>query len=229
MYLFETLHEFCDMMMLNMSERVARLEATVQSRGTGPAPDENQGGDVAVRFRDGDLWIGSNTRSHYGTAQRQLKNRIDESKHLFGVDYVWWTAQEADDRDDDNKRIGRCFGPKAVGQAATSFIPGWFGPTMGARVLPAGVDGAKDKQYRLYTSTYFQTWIMADARIPNLCNNRIPSHRLDNGMDYVTGKQGAIPAYYTIDRNDKTFLWRLMRTIEERQGLPALPGKVVSK
>src|SRR5262249_56878818 len=138
MYIFEGLTEFSAMMMRNMSERLA----------TG-AGDDKLGGEVAVRFKDGSLPIAGNTQGQYGTAQSQSKNRVDESKHLYGVDYVWWSAVRAEDKDANAKRVGRVFGPKVAGTAATSDIPRWFGPTLGTAAVPteAGVE------YRLYLTT----------------------------------------------------------------------------
>jgi hypothetical protein len=210
MYLFEGLTEFSQMMMDNMAERVARLES-------GQGGQEKQGGDVAVRFKDGDYWVGGNTPSHYGVAQRQIKLRVDESKHLMGVDYVLWTAVEADDRDQQNKRQGRVFGPKVAGTAATADILRWFGPSLGTRVVPG--DAGKAPEYRLYMQTYFQTWDSLDAKVPNLCNNRIPPHQLRKG------KADAIPEHYVVDPNDRTLLWKVLQTIEERQGLAPLVRK----
>lgn len=209
MYLFEGLTEFSQMMMDNMADRVAKLE-------TMGGTNEKQGGDVAVRFRDGDYWVGGNTQSHYGTAQRQIKLRVDESKHLIGADYVLWTAVEADDRDEKNKRQGRCFGPKVAGTAATPDIQRWFGPTLGTRIVPAGGDGNKEVEFRLYMQTYFQKWDALDKNVPNLCNNRIPPHQLKRG------EPGGVPDFYPVKPEDKTLLWRVIQLIDEKQGLSPL-------
>ena len=214
MYLFEGLTEFSQKMMDDMAERVAKVETL--------GGNEKQGGDVSVRFKDGDYWVGGSTQSHYGIAQRQIKLRVDESKHLLGVDYVLWTAVEADDRDQQNKRQGRVFGPKVAGTAATADIQRWFGPTLGTRVVPKHGTMAGD-EWRLYMQTYFQTWDSIDAKVPNLCNNRIPSHALRKGQ------KDAVPEYFVFSPDDKTLLWRVIQLIEERQGLKLLAkGEVKS-
>lgn len=209
-YLFDGgLTEFSQMMMDDMGERVARNE-------TLGGANEKQGGDVAIRFLDGTYAVGGNTQSQYGAAQRQIKLRVDETKGL-DVDYVIWTAVEADDRDAANKRQGRVFGPKVSGTAATADIPRWFGPTLGTRFVPKHGQMQAD-EHRLYMRTYFQSWDGLDAKVPNLCNNRIPPHRLDG-----------IPEYYTIAPGEKTKLWQVMQEIEKRMGLPALARVTATK
>lgn len=204
MYLFEGLTEFSEMMMKDMSRRVAMGEAM-----TG----EKQGGEVAIRFRDGDLWIGGNTQGQYGTAQSQIKSRVDESKHLLGVDYVIWTAVEGMDTDEKNKRTGKVFGPKIAGNAKTGDVPRWFGPTLGTRKVPQH-GTMKGDEYRLYLSTYFQAWDTLDSKIPNICNNRIPTHQLSD-----------VPAHLVVDPNDTTLLWRVLQMIEKKQlAQPQGPG-----
>lgn len=213
-YFIEGLTEMGAMMMQNMAQRAARGEST--------------GGDIPVRFQDGQMWVGSPTRGHYGTAQNQLKNRVGESKHL-PVDYVWWTAGREDGKDSD--RNITVFGPKLPGSAATADVPRWFGTTLSSCAVPvAGANGTQAIEYRLYLQKYFCTWIDAIKQMENLVNNRIPPERLRG-----------IPSYVVIDQSKdhvediggmkirfgerSTVLWDICRLIEERQA----PLKVVGK
>jgi hypothetical protein len=206
MYQFEGLTEFSAMMMKDMSVRTAKYMLTGSAQ-------ESLGGNSAVAFRDGELIVGGTTLPHFGTAQSQIKYRVDESKHLHGVDFVLWTAVDSDDRDKDNKRAGRCFGPKVAGSAATSDIPRWFGPTLGTCLVPQH-GTMKGKEYRLYMETFYQTWDALDAKVPNLCNNRIPPNQLRRG------KPDQVPEYYVVDPENETLLWDVLKLICERQGVP---------
>lgn len=190
-YVFEGLTEFSDMLMKDMSRR--------------SAAGEKMGEDVAVRFKDGDVEIAGSSRSSYGVAQRQMKNRVDESKHL-PVDYVLWSAGREDGVDRDRNGV-TVFGPKIAGSAATADVPRWFGPTLSAVAVPMGTpEKPAEPEFRLYLSKYYQTWLPLQAKLENVCNNRIPPHRM-NG----------IPPFVVVKPEDDICLWKVLRQIEERQ------------
>lgn len=205
-YIYEGLTEFGAMMMSNLSIRAAK--------------GENTGGDIPVRFKDGQMDIGSPTRGHYGTAQSQLKNRVGESKHL-PVDYVWWTAGREDGKDDDRGIL--VFGPKLPGHAATSDVPRWFGTTLSACSVP--VENGNN-EYRLYLQKYLQTWIPLIAKTENVVNNRIPPERLQGIPQYVVvdhSKQ--VIEVAGVKMSPKTLLYDITRLIEERQAPVKKEGK----
>lgn len=183
---------FGEKMMDNMSDRSAK--------------GEKIGEDIAVRFKDGSTDIGGVSRSAYGIAQRRVKRAVEYSRLVPGVDYVIWTFHKA--RGEDDVKRTPVFGPKIVGSAATDDVPRWFGPCLAATKWPIS---GKD-EYRLYLSTYFETFNAVTKDIAHICNTRIPPVALDN-----------VPDYYVFDRAKKgefggeTLLWDVIQLIERKQ------------
>jgi hypothetical protein len=191
------------------SERLLDDQANRAAKG------EKTGGDVAVRFTDGNLMIGSNTQSSYGVAQRRLKDAVEKSR-LLPVEYVIWTAHK-DRGTDDMKRVP-VFGPKLAGHAATDDAPRWFGQCFPVTNYP--VKGGIEK--RIYVASYYEDWNPIVKDVEHLANSRVPPHVL-KGM----------PQFYVFDAERKgqfggeTLLWDLVREIERRQaeaGKQALVG-----
>jgi energy-coupling factor transporter ATP-binding protein EcfA2 len=187
--LYEGMTAFGEMLMDNMTARSAK--------------GDRIGEDVAVRFQDGSANIASASRSSYGIAQRRMKQAVQESRHL-PVDYVIWTATK--ERGEDTDRRVSIFGPKLPGSAATPDIPRWFGPCLGSVLVPP--QGTKPAERRLYLTTYFETWNSFTSGVENTCNSRIPPSQLKG-----------VPEFYKFDPDDDTLLWKVVKMIEERQGL----------
>jgi len=203
-YIFEGMTEFSEILMQNLQKRAAL--------------GENTGGNIATRFQDGNVWIGSNTQGHYGTAQNQVRNHIRESRHL-PVDYVWWSARMEDGKDQDRGGVV-VFGPKIAGTAKTPEIPAWFGTTLSCCTVPVAKNGTTEAEYRLYLREYYQSWIPLIANIKCIVDNRIPPPRLKGLPQYIEWTQ---PREKEVEVAGQklpldTLLWYLTRLIEERQG-----------
>jgi len=191
--LYEGMTGFAEKMMDNMSDRSAK--------------GEKIGEDIAVRFRDGQTDIGGVSRSAYGIAQRRIKRAVEYSRMVPGIDYVIWTAHKA--RGEDDVKRSPVFGPKIVGSAATDDVPRWFGPCLGVSKWP--LDASKS-EFRVYLTTYFETFNQITKDVACVCNSRIPPQTL-NG----------VPDYYVFDRTKtgrfggETLLWDIVKQIEEKQ------------
>jgi hypothetical protein len=189
---FEGLTGFSDSLMSNMSDRSAK--------------GEKIGEDIAVRFKDGNLDVGGVSRSAYGIAQRRMQRAVEASRNIPGVDYVIWTAHK--DRGEDDVKRSPVFGPKLVGHAATDDAPRWFGPCFSATKWPLP---GKD-EYRLYMSSYFETFNAVTKDIMHICNSRIPTSVL-----------GGVPDYFVFDKDKKgqygaeTLLYDVISMIESKQ------------
>lgn len=201
-YIYEGMTEFSELLMQNLQKRAAL--------------GENTGGNIATRFQDGQMMIGSNTQGHYGTAQNQMRNHIRESRHL-PVDYVWWSARMEDGKDDD--RGGTVvFGPKISGTKKTPEIPAWFGTTLSACSVPVTTNNKTESEYRLYLREYYMDWIQIVAKVKCIVDNRIPPANLKG-----------IPQFVKVDHELKeldvagvkmpteTLLWHVTKLIEARQ------------
>ena len=166
------------------------------------------GEDVAVRFKDGTVDIAGASRSSYGIAQRRIEQAVNNSRNIPGVDYVIWTAHK--DRGEDDVRRSPVFGPKLAGHAATDDAPRWFGPCLGVSKWP-GTNGKGD-EFRVYTTSFYETFNAITKDILHLCNSRVPTAQLV-GM----------PDYYVFDKMKEgkfgrdTLLWDIIADIEERQ------------
>jgi hypothetical protein len=188
---------FGEKMMDNMSDRSAK--------------GEKIGEDIAVRFRDGQVDIGGVSRSAYGIAQRRIKRAVEYSRMVPGVDYVIWTFHKA--RGEDDVKRSPVFGPKIVGSAATDDVPRWFGPCLSATKWP--ISAGKD-EYRVYLTSYFETFNAITKEIMHIVNSRIPPSQLDGVQDY-----------YVFDRAKKgpfgaeTLLWDIVQMIEQKQAAAA--------
>lgn len=186
--------------MTGFSERLLDNQADRSAAG------EKIGGDIAVRFKDGDLNIGSNTQSSYGIAQRRIKDAVDKSR-LLPVDYVIWTAHK-DRGTDDMKRVP-VFGPKLAGHAATDDAPRWFGQCFSVTNWPIA---GKSPEKRVYVQNYFEDFNATTKDVEHLVNTRIPPHVLKG-----------FPAFYVFDREKtgqfgaETLLWDIVMEIERRQ------------
>lgn len=191
MYLFEGGTAFGELFMDNMSDRSAK--------------GEKMGEDVAVRFKDGALEIAGSSRSSYGIAQRRIKNACQEARHL-PVDYDIWTFTKEVGTDDMSKQA--VLGPKLPGSAATPDVPRWFGPLLGTTAVPIKKGTETVKEYRLYLTTYYETWNKAIEGLPNLCNDRIPANMREGVKDF-----------YVVDPNDDALLWNIIKMIDERLGV----------
>jgi hypothetical protein len=205
-YFLDGLTEGGDVLMNNMSQRAAKGEQL----GGG------ERGGVSVRFQDGALWIASSTQASYGIAQRQCKNKVDESKHL-PVDYVLWSAGFEEGKDYDRGGV-MVFGPKIPGTAATADVPRWFGPTLATMAVPVGLDGAQKTEYRIYLKEFYQTWVPLIAKQKCMVNNRIPPGNLKGIPDFVNVnyEQAAIDVA-GLKMNPRTLLWEITKLIEQRQ------------
>lgn len=181
------------------------------SRLMGRMSDLSAGGtkigeDVAVRFKDGNIDIAGASRSSYGIAQRRIEAAVNASRNIPSVEYVLWTAHK--DRGEDDIKRTPVFGPKLAGHAATDDAPRWFGPCLGVSKWPVG-----DKsEFRVYLTSFFETFNTVTKDVVHLCNSRIPTSVL-NG----------VPDYYVFDKDKKgefgaeTLLWDLVKMIETKQ------------
>lgn len=191
--LYEGLTGFSDSLMSNMSDRSAK--------------GDKIGEDVAVRFKDGNLEVGGVSRSAYGIAQRRMQRAVEASRNIPGVEYVIWTAHK--DRGEDDIKRTPVFGPKLVGHAATDDAPRWFGPTFSATKWPLA--GGRD-EYRLYLTSYFETFNPITKDVVHIVNSRIPVSVL-----------GGVPDYYIFDSAKRgefgaeTILWDVVQMIERKQ------------
>lgn len=201
-YMFEGMTEFSELLMQNLQKRAAL--------------GENTGGNIATRFQDGQMMIGSNTQGHYGTAQTQMRNHVRESRHL-PVDYVWWSARMEDGKDDDRGGVV-VFGPKIAGTKKTPEIPSWFGTTLSACSVPVIRNNTLQSEYRLYLREFYMEWIPAVAKTRCIVDNRIPPANLKG-----------VPQYVLVDHEQKelevagqkmrpeVLLWQITKMIEARQ------------
>src|SRR5215469_7504857 len=151
------------------SERLLDNQADRSAKG------EKIGGDIAVRFKDGSVDIGSNTQSSYGVAQRRIKQAVEASR-LLPVDYVIWTAHK-DRGTDDMKRVP-VFGPKLAGHAATDDAPRWFGQTFSVTDWPVQTKNGIEVEKRVYLNNYYEDFNPTTRDVMHICNNRIPPHVL---------------------------------------------------
>lgn len=190
--MFEGLTGFADSLMSGMSDRSAK--------------GEKIGEDIAVRFKDGNLDVGGVSRSAYGIAQRRMQRAVEASRNIPGVEYVIWTAHK--DRGEDDIKRTPVFGPKLVGHAATDDAPRWFGPCFSATKWP---NAGKD-EYRLYLSSYFESFNSVTKDIMHIVNSRIPTSVLKGVPEYYTfdsAKAGAFGA--------ETLLYDVIKMIEDKQ------------
>lgn len=186
-------------------------ERLLDNQAERSAIGEKIGGDVAVRFKDGDLNIGSNTQSSYGVAQRRLKDAVEKSR-LLPVEYVIWSAHK-DRGTDDMKRVP-VFGPKLAGHAATDDAPRWFGQCFPVTNVPVKATPANPSgiEKRIYVSSYYEDWNPIVKDVEHLANSRVPAQVL-----------AGMPAYYVFDAAKKgqfgaeTLLWDIVKEIEKRQ------------
>ncbi len=203
-YVFEGMTEFSEILMQNLQKRAAL--------------GENTGGNIATRFQDGDVWIGSNTQGHYGTAQNEMRNHIRESRHL-PVDYVWWSARMEDGKDSDRGGV-LVFGPKIAGTAKTPEIPAWFGTTLSCCTVPVTKNNATESEYRLYLKEYFQDWIQVIAKVKCIVDNRIPPANLKGIPQFINWTQPSEKPEVEVAGVKmplETLLWHVTRLIEARQ------------
>ena len=137
---------------------------------------EKIGQDSPIRIIEGDVdpktgkvtgpgtSFGGNHPTHYNVAQNSLLDCLQRSKAL-PVDYVIWTAHEADNNPDKDVNKENLIGPAAVGKALTGSIQRNFNNTMHMVTVAAktkvtddhtgkAVD-ALDLEYRLYTRDHF--------------------------------------------------------------------------
>lgn len=191
--MYEGLTGFSDSLMSNMSDRSAK--------------GEKIGEDVAVRFRDNTTDIGGVSRSAYGIAQRRMQRAVEASRNIPGVEYVIWTAHK--DRGEDDIKRTPVFGPKLVGHAATDDAPRWFGPCLSVSKWP--IDATKS-EFRVYLSSFYETFSQVTKDILHICNSRIPTSVLSG-----------VPDYYVFDKDKKgsfgaeTLLWDIVKMIETKQ------------
>lgn len=197
--IYEGLTGFSERLLDNMSEKLAKGEGKL-------------GGDVAIKFRDGNVDVGGLTQSAYSVAQRRPKGAVDNSR-ILPVPYVLWSAHK--DRGSDDIKKVPVFGPKLAGHAATDDAPRWFGMTFSATNWPNEKEkGTVEK--RLYIQNYFETFNAVTKDVEHICNARIPPSVLDG-----------TPAYFVFDAKKKgefgaeTFLWDVVRFIERKQELAA--------
>ena len=168
------------------------------------AKGEKIGGDAAVKFKDGEYDVGGSTQNHYGTAQRQIKQKVQESR-LLPVDFVIWTFTK-EMGTDDNSRVA-VYGPKLPGSAATPDVPRWFGPMLSIASLDSG-------ERRLYLKPFKEDWNAATSKLVNVVNNRIPPEML--GVPSKMWPSG-VPDYVKFEAGNKTLLWDVLQEIELRQ------------
>lgn len=201
-YTFEGMTEFSELLMQNLQKRAAM--------------GENTGGNIATRFQDGQMMIGSNTQGHYGTAQNQMRNHIRESRHL-PVDYVWWSARMEDGKDDDRGGT-TVFGPKISGTKKTPEIPAWFGTTLSACSVPVQNGTELVSEYRLYLREYYQSWLQIVAKVKCIVDNRIPPANL-KGIPQFVKVDHDLPTLEVAGQKlpTETLLWHVTKLIEARQ------------
>ena len=184
-------------------------EKLLDNQADRSAKGEKIGGDIAVRFKDGSVDIGSNTQSSYGVAQRRIKQAVEASR-LLPVDYVIWTAHK-DRGTDDMKRVP-VFGPKLAGHAATDDAPRWFGQTFSVTNWPVAGKNGTTVEKRIYITNYYEDFNPTTKDVEHICNNRVPPHVLRD-----------LPPYFVFDRlktgefGAETLLWDVVRLIEKRQ------------
>lgn len=192
--LYEGMTGFGEKMLDNLSDRSAK--------------GEKIGEDAAVRFKDGQLDVGGVSRSSYGITQRRIKRAVEYTRMIPGIDYVIWTAHKA--RGEDDIKRSPVFGPKIVGSAATDDVPRWFGPCLSVSKWPSSDN--KGSEFRLYLTSFFETFNPVTKDVVNVCNSRIPPQVL-NG----------VPEYFTFDKDRKgefggeTLLWDVVALIERKQ------------
>lgn len=214
-YTFEGMTEFSELLMQNLQKRAAM--------------GENTGGNIATRFQDGQMMIGSNTQGHYGTAQNQMRNHIRESRHL-PVDYVWWSARMEDGKDDDRGGT-TVFGPKISGTKKTPEIPAWFGTTLSACSVPITNGTKTESEYRLYLREYYMDWLPIVAKVKCIVDNRIPPSNL-KGIPQFVKVDHDLPVLDVAGQKlpTETLLWHVTKLIEARQApkkgpVPVVPAK----
>lgn len=108
--------------------------------------------------------FGGNPPSHYNVAQRTMLDCLQRSKDL-PVNYVLWTAHEADNNPDKDLNKEALIGPEVVGKALTGSIQRNFNNTlhcMTAQKKVKHVDAHTGKtvddldlDFRLYTRDHF--------------------------------------------------------------------------
>ena len=108
--------------------------------------------------------FGGNPPSHYNVAQRTILECLQRSKAL-PVDYVLWTAHEADNNPEKDQNKESLVGPEVVGKALTGSIQRNFNNTLHfvtvskkERTVDPHTGKPTDKsnlQYRLYTRDHF--------------------------------------------------------------------------
>lgn len=147
-----------------------------EERGTG-LEEKN------VRFTDGQMKIGGNPQSHYGTVQRWMLDSMAVSRKLPGIKV--WTAHEL--RVNDEKTMQPIVGPQIVGEAKTKTddIPRLF-----ANVFHCGIKLEKKEVkgygvvpipvHRLYLSTH------ADELLKTMMY-KAKSELPDGGPPYLVG------------------------------------------
>lgn len=94
-----------------------------QRRGTG---QKTSAMDGAITFKDGEVSVSSITMSDFGSVQRTMYERVQETYRLPG--WVYWTAHQKDVDDAETKE--RLIGPEVLGKAMTSSIGASFGNTI---------------------------------------------------------------------------------------------------
>jgi hypothetical protein len=94
-----------------------------QRRGTGQKTSQMDG---TVVFKDGEVNVSNITMSDFGTVQRTMYERIQETYRLPGM--VYWTAHQREADDAETKE--RLIGPEVLGKAMTTSIGASFGNTI---------------------------------------------------------------------------------------------------
>lgn len=108
--------------------------------------------------------FGGNPPAHYNVAQRTILECLQRSKGL-DVDYVLWTAHEADNNSEKDMNKESLVGPEVVGKALTGSIQRNFNNTLHCVTVSKKVkvkDPFTDKmidgltlEYRIYTEDHF--------------------------------------------------------------------------
>jgi len=140
---------------------------------------EKIGQDSPIRIVEGDVnpangqvvsgtgpgtTFGGNPPSHYNVAQRTLLECLQRSKAL-PIDYVLWTAHEADNNPEKDINKESLVGPESVGKAMTGSIQRNFNNTLHFVTVAKKVKvvdthtgkpvDSMDLEYRLHTRDHF--------------------------------------------------------------------------
>ena len=197
-YLIDGISGLCDGWLVHISD---------QSPGMGKALTPS------FSFEEGGYNFNGTQDSYYGLVQKELMRVIKQNFNTLPVQYVMYTALvEKGVEGFKRRRVPRggeqdgmalnqttLYGPKAAGQALTSYLPGWFSDCFHISRMTANVkDGGKQEIRVAWYETHedFNTEVPYLARVDILPENIVQLREKFKGGFIPLGLKSGVDKFY---------------------------------